>query len=168
MNKRYNVLFLCMANSARSIFAEAILNRDGGQRFAAYSAGARPAGTVNPHTLQLLATLGYDTADLRSKSWDEFAVPGAPHMDFVITVCDETAGEACPVWPNQPVTVHWGIPDPVREDGDELDRAFAFREAFRALETRIKIFVALSDEQLDSIAIKSELNKIGTTLRGSE
>ena len=168
MNKRYNVLFLCMANSARSIFAEAILNRDGGQRFTAYSAGAQPAGTVNPRTLHLLATLGYDTADLHSKSWDEFVTPGAPHMDFVITVCDETAGETCPVWPSQPVTVHWGIPDPVREDGDEVDRAFAFREAFRALETRIKIFVALSDEQLDSIAIKSELNKIGTTLRGSE
>lgn len=163
MNKTYNVLFLCAANSARSIFAEALLNREGGGRFVAYSAGARPRGAIDPHALTLLTTLGFDVSTLRSKSWEEYARPGAPEMDFVFTVCDETAGEVCPTWPGKPVTVRWGIPDPVPAKGDEIDRSFAFREAFRALETRIKIFVALSDEQLASISIKHALDAIHTT-----
>lgn len=165
MNKTYNVLFLCAANSARSIFAEALLNREGAGRFAAYSAGSRPRGMIDPHAMTLLKTLGFDVTSLRSKSWEEFAVPGAPEMDFVFTVCDETAGESCPVWPGIPVTVHWSIPDPVVSTGDEIDRAFAFREAFRALETRIKIFIALSDEQLASISIKHALHAIDTSQR---
>lgn len=160
MNKTYNVLFLCAGNSARSIFAEALLNREGAGRFVAYSAGSRPRGFVDPHALTLLKTLGFDTTTLRSKSWEEFARPGAPEMDFVFTVCDETAGETCPVWPGAPVSVRWAIPDPVQAEGDEISRAFAFRESFRALETRIKIFIALSDEQLASISIKHALHDI--------
>jgi len=165
MKKIYNVLFLCAANSARSIFAEAILNRESAGRFVAYSAGSRPRGTIDPHAMTLLTTLGFETTALRSKSWEEFAKPGAPEMDFVFTVCDEAAGEVCPVWPGVPVTVHWSIPDPVIATGDEIDRAFAFREVFRALETRIKIFIELSDEQLASISIKHALHEIDTTQR---
>ena len=165
MKKIYNVLFLCAANSARSIFAEAILNREGAGRFVAYSAGSRPRGTIDPHAMTLLTTLGFETTALSSKSWEEFAKPGAPEMDFVFTVCDEAAGEVCPVWPGVPVTVHWSIPDPVIATGDEIDRAFAFREVFRALETRIKIFIELSDEQLASISIKHALHDIDTTQR---
>ena len=167
MNKSYNVLFLCAGNSARSIFAEALLNREGAGRFVAYSAGSRPRGTIDPHALTLLKTLGFETNPLRSKSWEEFARPGSPEMDFVFTVCDETAGETCPVWPGTPVTVRWSIPDPVQAEGDEINRAFAFREAFRALETRIKIFVALSDAQLASISIKHALHAIDTTQQQS-
>ena len=165
MNKTYNVLFLCAANSARSIFAEAILNREGAGRFVAYSAGSSPRGMVDAHAMTLLTTLGFDTASLRSKSWEEYSKPGAPEMDFVFTVCDDTAGERCPTWPGAPVTVHWSIPDPVPTAGDEIDRAFAFREVFRALETRIKIFIELSDDQLASISIKHALHEIDATQR---
>ncbi|HVV81690.1 MAG TPA: arsenate reductase ArsC, partial [Kofleriaceae bacterium] len=129
----YNVLFLCTGNSARSIMAEAILSREGRGRFRAYSAGSHPGGSVNPHTLTLLSTLGYDTAGFRSKNWDEFAAPGAPEMDFIFTVCDDAAGETCPVWPGHPATAHWAVTDPARASGTPAEIAEAFDEAYRLL-----------------------------------
>src|SRR3954471_8963957 len=139
----YNVLFLCTANSARSVLAEAILNELGQGRFRAYSAGSQPRGSINPHALRLLQRLGHDTSGLRSKSWDEFAEPGAPQMDFVLTVCDSAASEACPVWPRHPATAHWGIPDPAAAQGAEAEIALAFDDAYRMLRRRIELFLAL-------------------------
>jgi arsenate reductase (thioredoxin) len=149
----YNVLFLCTANSARSIMAEAILNREGKGRFRAYSAGSNPSGAVNPHALDLLKSGRFDVSAFRSKSWDEFAAPGAPEMDFVFTVCDDAAGETCPVWPGQPMTAHWGVPDPGKVTGSQAEIGLAFAEAYRMLATRIGIFVSLPIEQLDKISL---------------
>lgn len=163
--KIWNVLFLCTGNSARSILAESILNREGTQngvqRLRGFSAGSHPNGRVNPVALELLDQLGFATADLRSKSWDEFAAPGAPVMDFVFTVCDDAAGEMCPVWPGQPVTAHWGLPDPAAVEGSAMEKMLAFRETFRMLENRIRIFASLPIQKLDAIAIKREVMNIG-------
>ena len=157
----YNVLFLCTGNSARSIIAEAILNRLGGGKFRACSAGSQPKGTVNPHTIQLLQNLGYDTSGMRSKSWDEFAKAGEPKFDFVFTVCDSAAAEACPVWPGQPMTAHWGIPDPAEANGSPAEVALAFKEAYRMLHQRIGIFTALPLRALDRLALQNKLREIG-------
>lgn len=152
--RRYNVLFLCTGNSARSIIAEAILNAKGADKFRAYSAGSQPKGQVNPHTIELLKGLGYDTASLRSKSWEEFAQPGAPEFDFIFTVCDNAAGEACPVWPGKPTTAHWGIPDPAEAEGSPTEIAAAFEEAHRMLLRRIEAFAALSLDALDRASVQ--------------
>jgi arsenate reductase len=157
----YHVLFLCTGNSARSILAEALLNKLGSGKFVAHSAGSHPNGRVNPHALELLVRLGFDTANLRSKAWDEFAAPGAPPLDFVFTVCDNAAGEVCPVWPGQPVTAHWGLPDPAAVEGSDLDKANAFRETFRALERRISLFAALPVGSLDRMALTAMVREIG-------
>jgi arsenate reductase len=157
----YNVLFLCTGNSARSIIAESILDRAGKGRFRAFSAGSQPKPHVNPHTLALLRQLGYDTAALRSKSWSEFAAPGAPRLDFVFTVCDNAAGEACPVWPGQPITAHWGIPDPAAAEGSEVEIAAAFNDAYRMLERRIELFLALPIDRLDRMVLRRRLKEIG-------
>ena len=159
--RHYRVLFLCTGNSARSILAEAILNRSGGGRFVGYSAGSHPNGRVNPHALELLQRLGFPVDGLRSKAWDEFAVLDAAPLDFVFTVCDNAAGEACPVWPGQPMTAHWGLPDPAAVEGSELDKANAFRETFRALERRINLFTALPIASLDRLALGAQLRDIG-------
>ena len=157
----YNVLFLCTGNSARSIMAEAILNRDGKGRFRAFSAGSRPAGAINPQTNALLSGLGYDVSGYRSKGWDEFAAPGAPEMDFVFTVCDDAAGEVCPVWPGQPVTAHWGVPDPAKATGTHAEIQLAFDDAYRMLERRIGVFVNLPIDKLDHAALHRHLGDIG-------
>ncbi len=157
----YNVLFLCTGNSARSIIGEAILNRIGAGKFRAYSAGSTPKGSVNPHTLRLLADLGYDTAGFRSKSWEEFARPDAPKFDFIFTVCDNAAAEACPVWPGQPVSAHWGIPDPAEATGTDAEIALAFKDAYRLLERRISAFAALPLRALDRLVLRSRLHEIG-------
>lgn len=162
MSRVYNVLFLCTGNSARSILAESILTQEGKGRFRAFSAGSQPKGEVHPMSLQLLQKLGHDTAFARSKSWDEFAVPGAPKMDFVFTVCDSAAAEACPVWPGQPMTAHWGVADPAAVTGSEADRMLAFAEAFRMLRNRIAIFVNLPLETLDQMSLQQKLKDIGT------
>ncbi|MCG5478422.1 arsenate reductase ArsC [Sinorhizobium alkalisoli] len=159
--KAYNVLFLCTGNSARSIIAEAILNRLGRGRFRAYSAGSYPKGEVHPFTLQLLKGLNYDTSSARSKSWDEFAAPNAPQMDFVFTVCDDAAGEACPAWPGQPMTAHWGVPDPAAAEGSEPERHFAFAETHRMLSNRLSIFISLPMTSLDRLALQRRLDEIG-------
>lgn len=158
-----NVLFLCTGNSARSILAEAYLNSAGKGRFRAYSAGSRPAGQVNPLALQLLAKNRLDTSGLRSKNWDEFAAPGAPQMDFVFTVCDNAAGEVCPIWPGQPISAHWGVDDPAAVEGSEDDKHFAFQRAFSALSTRINLFLNLPMEKLDRLALQTKLKDIGRT-----
>ena len=142
MSRHYNVLFLCTGNSARSILAEAILNRKGSPNFSAYSAGSHPKGAVHPAALRLLDAANFPTAALRSKPWDEFAKPAAPPLDFVFTVCDNAAGEVCPIWPGQPMTAHWGQPDPAAVEGTALEKANAFREAFRTLEERIDLFLS--------------------------
>jgi arsenate reductase (thioredoxin) len=157
----YNVLFLCTGNSARSILAEAILNRIGKGKFVAYSAGSYPSGTVNPNALALLKRLDFPTNGLRSKSWDEFAGAGAPQMDFVFTVCDNAANEVCPVWPGQPMTAHWGVPDPAAVDGNEAMIAEAFRDTYRLLERRIELFAALPVKSLDRLSLKRRLDDIG-------
>lgn len=156
-----NVLFLCTGNSARSILAEAILNKDGAGRFRAWSAGSMPKRAVNPFALKTLAHFGYPTEGLRSKPWDEFAVPGAPALDFVLTVCDNAAGEACPVWPGQPMTAHWGIEDPAAVDGSDIQKQAAFATAFRYLKNRIAMFTALPMKNLDAIALRRKLREIG-------
>ena len=156
----YNVLFLCTGNSARSILGEAILNHSGDRRFHGYSAGSYPKGTVHPLSLKLLRQFDMPTSDLRSKSWDEFAKPDAPQMDFIFTVCDQAAGEMCPIWPGKPVTAHWGIPDPAAVEGDEVTKLQAFRDAFRVLERRISLFVNLRLDRLDAMALTSVLNDI--------
>lgn len=161
LKKPYNILFLCTGNSARSIVAEAILNKIGAGKFRAHSAGSQPKGQVNPDTLRLLRSLGYDTSGFRSKSWTEFAKPGAPSLDFVFTVCDNAAGETCPIWPGQPMTAHWGIPDPAEATGSEAEIALAFKEAYRMLNQRIGIFVALPVQSLDRLTLQSKLRDIG-------
>ena len=157
----FNVLFLCTGNSARSIMAEAILNKIGGGRFHAYSAGSHPKGAVNPNAIQLLQRLGYTTSGTRSKSWHEFAKPGAPALDFVFTVCDDAAGETCPVWPGQPMTAHWGIPDPAAATGSEAEIALAFNNAYRMLNRRIGIFTALPITSVDQLSLQKKLTEIG-------
>jgi arsenate reductase len=161
MKTHYNVLFLCMGNSARSIMAEAILNRKGQPTFTAYSAGSHPSGYVREETLAQLKSAGLSVDGLRSKSWDEFAKPGAPRMDFVFTVCDNAAREVCPVWPGQPMTAHWGIPEPgaVGDNSELLERAF--RDAFVMLDRRISLFLSLPLASLDQLAIKKEIDRIG-------
>ncbi len=162
MNMReFNVLFLCTGNSARSIIAEAILNDIGAGKFRAYSAGSDPKGEINPNTLALLKNLGHDAAALRSKSWDEFATPGAPAFDFIFTVCDNAGGEACPVWPGHPMTAHWGIPDPAEATGSPAQIALAFKDAYRMLRRRIELFIALPFKSLDEISLQKQLNAIG-------
>ena len=163
-NKVYNVLFLCTGNSARSILAEALLTRWGQGKFRGYSAGSHPTGKVNPLALEILERHGLPTEGLRSKAWDEFAVPGAPTMDFVFTVCDNAAHEVCPVWPGQPMTAHWGVADPAAVEGSELEKIQAFREAFRVLEKRIQAFVNLPVPLLDKIKLKQEIDLIGKIL----
>jgi arsenate reductase len=160
-NKIYNVLFLCTGNSARSVMAETLLNQWGKGRFRAFSAGSRPAGKINPFTLDLLQLLKLPTAGLRSKSWDEFAVPSAPAMDFVITVCDQAAGEVCPIWPGQPINAHWGFPDPAAFHGPDVEKRALFADVFRQIENRVKIFAALPLEKLGRLAIQHEVDKIG-------
>lgn len=157
----YNVLFLCTGNSARSIFGEAILNNIGAGKFIAYSAGSHPRGDVNPYALILLQRLGLPANGLRSKSWDEFAQPGAPAMDFVLTVCDDAANEVCPAWPGQPITAHWGIPDPAAVEGSDAEITAAFRAAFRSLQRRIDIFVNLPVEKLDRLVLQKRAQEIG-------
>jgi protein-tyrosine-phosphatase len=157
----FNVLFLCTGNSARSILAEAYLNRVGKGRFRACSAGSKPGGRVNPFALELLEKNGIDTGALRSKSWDEFAAPGAPKMDFVFTVCDSAAAEPCPFWPGQPVTAHWGVSDPAAVEGSDEDKRRAFLLAFRTLSTRINLMLDLPIEKLDRIALARGLEEIG-------
>lgn len=159
-----NVLFLCTHNSARSILAEALLNAMGQGRFKAYSAGSSPRGNQQPHPLglQALAHAGIPTEGLRSKSWDEFAAPGAPHMDLIITVCDNAAGEVCPVWPGQPMSAHWGVPDPAAVQGTEEEKQRAFSKAFITLNRRITIFLALPFDKLDKLSLQNELHRIGT------
>jgi arsenate reductase len=156
-----NVLFLCTGNSARSIIAEAVLNRIGAGKFRAYSAGSQPRGEINPHTIRLLKGLGYDTSGFRSKSWNEFATPGAPAFDFIFTVCDDAAGETCPVWPGKPMTAHWGIPDPAAVTGSDAEIALAFNEAYGMLSRRIELLLALPLAALDRMATQARLNEIG-------
>ncbi len=160
---RYNVLFLCTGNSARSILAEVLLNNVGKGGFRAYSAGSHPAGAVNPYALELLHKHSFPTEGLRSKQWDEFSQPGVPHLDFVITVCDKAAGEVCPVWPGQPMTAHWGIPDPAAVEGSDADKRHAFQEAMNQLQRRIAVFVSLPFEKLDRIKLQNAVRDIGKT-----
>jgi protein-tyrosine-phosphatase len=157
----FNVLFLCTGNSARSIMAEAILSKLGAGRFRAYSAGSHPKGQVHPEALRLLQSLGYDTSGFRSKSWSEFADPGAPLLDFVFTVCDNAAGEACPVWPGQPMTAHWGLPDPAEAKGNAAEISLAFKDTYRMLNQRIGIFTALPLRSLDQLSLQRRLREIG-------
>jgi arsenate reductase len=160
-DRPFNVLFLCTANSARSIMAEAILNNIGGGKFRAFSAGSHPKGQINPHARRLLASLGHDASGLRSKSWSEFADPGAPLLDFVFTVCDNAAGETCPVWPGQPMTAHWGVPDPALATGSPAQIALAFKDSYRMLNARIGIFAALPLRSLDRLSLQKKLREIG-------
>jgi len=160
-DKVFNVLFLCTGNSARSIMAECILSREGQGRFKGYSAGSHPKGEINPYALHILKTLNYPTADLSSKDWSVFAAPGAPEMDFVFTVCDSAANEVCPVWPGQPMTAHWGIPDPAAVDGKEAEKAAAFADTMRMLTNRISIFVNLPMRSLDRLTLQERLDHIG-------
>ena len=161
MDRPLNVLFLCTGNSARSILAEAILNRLGEGKFKAFSAGSQPKGAVHPQARRLLERLDYDTASLRSKSWSEFAQPGAPPLDFIFTVCDNAAGEACPLWPGKPATAHWGIADPAEATGSEAEIAVAFNDAYRMLYNRIAVFAALPIAALDSLSLQAKLQDIG-------
>lgn len=157
----HNVLFLCTGNSARSILAEAILNRVGQGRFRAFSAGSQPKGEVHSYALDLLRSLNHDTAFARSKSWEEFAGSGAPQMNFVFTVCDNAANESCPIWPGQPMTAHWGVPDPAAADGTEAEKRLAFADAYRMLNNRISIFTSLPMNTLDRLALQKRLDEIG-------
>lgn len=159
----YNVLFLCTGNSARSIIAEGLLNRDGGGRFKAYSAGSHPKGEVHPFTLDILKTLNIDPGYASSKSWDAFAEPGAPEFDFIFTVCDDAAQEECPVWPGHPMTAHWGVPDPARAEGTDGEKHVAFAEAARQLRNRISLLINLPIASIDRMALKSKLDAIGRT-----
>jgi protein-tyrosine-phosphatase len=157
----YNVLFLCSGNSARSILAESLLNHRGRGRFRAFSAGSHPKGQVHPLAIALLERMGLPTDGLRSKSWDEFAAPGAPQLDFIFTVCDNAAGEVCPVWPGRPLTAHWGIADPAAVDGNDEAKALAFRTAFRELETRIKLLTSFPIASLDQLTLQARLREVG-------
>ena len=165
MNQReqFNALFLCTGNSARSIMAECLLERIGGIRFRAFSAGSFPAGAVNPYALEILERHNHRTDHLRSKDWDEFAVPGAPVMDFVFTVCDRAAGEVCPVWPGQPMSAHWGFPDPAAVEGQEAVIRAVFADVYREIATRIEIFANLPLESLDGLSLKQKLGEIGAS-----
>ncbi len=160
-DRTYNVLFLCTGNSARSILAESILTKDGGGRFRAFSAGSQPKGTINPFALKVLASFDYPAEGFRSKNWVEYATADAPVMDFVFTVCDNAAGEACPVWPGQPMTAHWGIEDPAAVEGTDIQKEAAFVAAFRYLKNRISVFTALPIGSLDRIALGTKLREIG-------
>ena len=160
-DKPFNVLFLCTGNSARSILAEAILNKVGLGKFQAFSAGSQPKGQVHPEARKLLQSLGYDTSGFRSKSWNEFAKPGAPTLDFVFTVCDNAAGEACPLWRGQPMTTHWGIPDPAAATGSAAEISLAFKDAYRMLSQRIGVFAALPLRSLDRMSLQARLKEIG-------
>lgn len=162
-DKPLNVLFLCTHNSARSIIAECVMNRLGNGKFKGYSAGSQPRGTVHPYAIDLLKQLNYDTSHLRSKSWEEFAASGAPELDFVFTVCDQAAGEACPVWPGQPITAHWGMEDPAAAQGTDAEKMAVFNRVFRELEGRIKIFCSLPLRSLDRVRIKEHVDEIGRT-----
>jgi arsenate reductase len=157
----YNVLFLCTGNSARSIIAEAIVNRYGAGRFKGFSAGSHPKGKVHPYTLALLKNLNYPTEGLRSKSWDEFATPDAPKLDFVFTVCDDAANETCPVWPGQPMSAHWGVPDPAAVEGTEAEKRAAFADTCRMMTQRISIFTSLPIASLDRLSLQKRLDEIG-------
>ncbi|WP_448191667.1 arsenate reductase ArsC [Azospirillum sp. sgz301742] len=157
----YNVLFLCTHNSARSVMAEYLLNREGRGRFRAFSAGSQPSGRINPYVRDLLERLGFPTADLRSKTWDAFATPDAPRMDFVFTVCDNAAGEVCPIWPGQPVTAHWGFPDPSSATGTDAEKAAFTTDVFRQIERRIQAFASLPITSLDRLALKRTLDAMG-------
>ncbi len=163
----YNVLFLCTGNSARSIIAEAIMNRVGQGRFKAYSAGSQPKGEVHPQSIALLKRLNFDTGFARSKNWDEFAAADAPKLDFVFTVCDNAASETCPVWPGQPMTAHWGVPDPAAVEGSEPEIALAFSEAYRMLNSRISIFTSLPMESIDRLTLQQRLDAIGEQERAT-
>ena len=163
-DQAYNVLFLCTRNSARSIIAECILNRLGQGRFKGFSAGSQPSGEIHPGAIQVLKQSNFPTADLRSKGWDEFAQPGAPHLDFVFTVCDNAAREVCPVWPGQPMSAHWGIPDPAAVEGSDAVRAAAFAETMRFLNNRISIFVNLPLKSLDGLSLQQRLDEIGRSV----
>jgi arsenate reductase len=160
-DRTYNVLFLCTGNSARSILAEAILDREGAGRFRGFSAGSRPKGSVHPYALDLLHRLNHATASARSKSWDEFAAPGAPRMDFIFTVCDQAAEEECPYWPGQPMSAHWGLPDPAAAEGNEAEKRLAFADTYRMLRNRISIFVNLPFASIDRLALEQRLREIG-------
>lgn len=160
-DRPYNVLFLCTGNSARSIMGEAIINRIGAGKFKGYSAGSAPKGEVHPLALKLLNKLNYDTTPLRSKSWEEFTAPNAPDLDFVFTVCDNAANEVCPVWPGQPMTAHWGLPDPAEAKGSETQRALAFADTYRMLNNRIGIFTSLPLTSLDELSLRKQLDDIG-------
>ena len=160
-DRLYNALFLCTGNSARSILAEAILRNLGAGRFQAFSAGSQPKGEVHPFALELLQNLKLDTSFARSKSWNEFAAPGAPKMDFVFTVCDNAANESCPVWPGQPMTAHWGIPDPAAAEGTDAEKHLAFADAYRQLSNRISAFLALPLASIDRMSLQSRLREIG-------
>ena len=171
-DRSYNVLFLCTGNTARSILAEGILRQDGAGRFNAFSAGSQPKGMINPFALKVLDALGYPADGYRSKSWEEFAGPGAPVMDFVFTVCDSAAGETCPIWPGQPMTAHWGIEDPAAVEGSDIEKLTAFTTAFRYMKSRIALFTALPLQSLDQMALGSKLREIGqgegsTSARGN-
>ena len=160
-DRPFNVLFLCTGNSARSIMAEAILDKVGAGKFQAFSAGSQPKGRVHLEAIKLLGSLGFETSKCRSKSWGEFAKPGAPPLDFVFTVCDNAAGETCPVWPGQPMTAHWGIPDPATVKGSDVEVALAFKDAFRMLSQRIGVFAALPIRSLSKLSLQAKLNEIG-------
>lgn len=162
-DKIYNVLFLCTGNSARSILAEAILQREGPGRFNAFSAGSQPKGEVHPYAIDLLKQLNHSTKGFRSKSWDEFAVAGAPNLDFVFTVCDNAANEVCPFWPGQPMTAHWGVPDPAAVKGTEAEKRLAFADTYRMMRNRISIFVNLPMTSLDRLSLQKKLSDIGKT-----
>ena len=160
-DKTYNVLVLCTGNSARSILGEVLFNTLGKGRFIAHSAGSKPGGRVNPFALELLQQQGHDISGLRSKSWDEFAVPGAPQIDFIFTVCDNAAGETCPIWPGKPATAHWGIPDPASVEGGDAAKRTAFRKAYEQLARRIQLFMSLPIDKLDKLTLKEKLAEIG-------
>jgi len=162
-DKSYNVLFLCTGNSARSILAEAILQREGLGKFNAYSAGSQPKGEIHPYALALLKQLNHSTNGFRSKSWDEFAVAGAPKLHFVFTVCDNAAAEVCPIWPGQPMTAHWGVPDPAAVEGTEAEKRLAFADTYRMMKNRISVFVNLPMSSLDRLSLQQKLSDIGNS-----
>ena len=164
----FNILFLCTGNSARSILAECIMNRVGRGKFVAWSAGSMPKGKVHPQALALLDSLGFDTGALRSKSWEEFAAPGAPELDFVITVCDDAAGEVCPVWPGQPISAHWGMPDPAAVEASPTEVALAFADTYRMLSNRIELLASLPIASLTRTSLKGRLDQIGKTSGAAE